>query len=139
MCINGLIEPLRRQYHLSSFFFLHHLTPGYASRLWILTNNSGDVKTLRALTAYEYQSHANALLQRNLKRTKQTGITAHWDLHSLLSPVKILSLRAFPLYSAPEEPRHGNRNIVQALVRIESLQTLILRDARGRIVKPDGK
>ena len=66
------------------------------------------------------------------------GLTAEWSLTKLLSPVKILSLRAFPLYTAPEEPSYGNRNVAQALVRFETLQTLTFRDAKGRIVKPDG-
>ncbi|KAL5522998.1 hypothetical protein ACEPAF_1265 [Sanghuangporus sanghuang] len=100
---------------------------------------SGDKKTLKSLTAYEYQAHAFALLQRNVQRQKQTELTSHWTLHHLLTPVQILSLRAYPLYSAPEEPKYGNRNCVQALVKFESLQTLVLRDPKGRIVKPDGK
>ncbi|KAL5481061.1 hypothetical protein ACEPAI_10002 [Sanghuangporus weigelae] len=100
---------------------------------------SGDRKTLRSLTAYEYQAHASALLQRNVQRQKQTGLRAQWTLHHLLTPVQILSLRAFPFYSAPEEPKYGNRNCIQALVRFESLQTLVLKDPNGRIVKPDGK
>ncbi|OCB90026.1 hypothetical protein A7U60_g2788 [Sanghuangporus baumii] len=100
---------------------------------------SGDKKTLKSLTAYEYQAHAFALLQRNVQRQKQTELTSHWTLHHLLTPVQILSLRAYPLYSAPEEPKYGNRNCVQALVKFESLQTLVLRDPKGRIVKPDGE
>ena len=43
------------------------------------------------------------------------------------------------MYTASEEPKHGNRLCVQAVVRFESLQTLLLRDPKGRILTPDGK
>ena len=99
---------------------------------------SGDRRTLHAVTAYEYQEYATDLLKRNEKRALSKQLTTTWELIEVLSPVQILSLRAFPLYTAAEEPKYGNRLCVQALVRFETMQRMVVRDARGRIVKPDG-
>ncbi|EJC99302.1 uncharacterized protein FOMMEDRAFT_160907 [Fomitiporia mediterranea MF3/22] len=98
---------------------------------------SGDKKAITKVTAYEYQTHAFKLLQRNLSRIPSTGYTNTWKFRPL-SPVQILSLRAFPMYTAAEEPRYGNRNVVQALVRFESMQSLTLRDSRDRVLLPNG-
>lgn len=64
--------------------------------------------------------------------------TFQWSLAKLLSPVRIVSLRGGPLYHGRDEPPTGNRNIVQALVQFDTLQTLTCRDRSGRILKPDG-
>ncbi|THH12126.1 hypothetical protein EW145_g199 [Phellinidium pouzarii] len=100
--------------------------------------SSGNVKLMTKLTAYEYQEHAFRLLQRSVSRASETGCTYSWSLTKLLSPVKIVSLRVFPLYHAIEEPNHGNRNCVQALARFETMQTLTVRDSHGQILRPDG-
>ncbi|KAH8113960.1 hypothetical protein DFH11DRAFT_1509836 [Phellopilus nigrolimitatus] len=99
---------------------------------------AGDPKPITKFTAYEYQQHAMQLLHRSARSTAGTGRTHSWELQKLLAPVQILSLRAYPLYHAPEEPRYGNRLCAQALVRFETLQTLTVRNARGQVIRPDG-
>lgn len=93
---------------------------------------------LSALTAYEFQEHATSLLKRTESRFLSKRLSVKWSLSKLLSPVQILSLRAFPLYTAAEEPKMGNRLCVQALVKFETLQRVCVRDARGREVRKDG-
>ena len=76
------------------------------------------------------------LMRRNAQRAGERTYT--WKLHSLVSPVRILSLRAFPAYYAQQEPAFGNRNCVQAVVRFETLQSLPARNRKGQVIKPDG-
>ncbi|KAI5121716.1 hypothetical protein M0805_002109 [Coniferiporia weirii] len=98
---------------------------------------SGDSKTLTKLTAYEYQEHAVRLLHRSMARASETKRTYTWSLNKLISPVRIVSLRAYPLYHGAEEPKYGNRNCVQAVARFETMQTLTIRNARGQVLRPD--
>lgn len=121
-------------------------------------------------TSYEYREHATTLLNKNVdifKRhlptyTRKGELPSRyfeWNMHTEWSttappssqqkrqslvvkppPVQILSLRAFPLYSAPKEPNYGNRNCVQALVKFDTIQSLTMRDAKTKeVISPDGK
>lgn len=113
-------------------------SPSRATNDLFFPSSRGDRKTLNGLTAYEYQTYAIDLLKKNEARIRPRQLSTTWELSSLVSPVKILSLRTFPLYTAAEEPKYGNRLCVQALVRFETMQRMVVKDARGRAVDLSG-
>lgn len=127
----GAVQTYKRSDSKVRCIFLKHL----CSFIDIITY-SGDARLLREVTAYEYQDHAMQLLRRNAQRTGDRSYS--WKLHSLVSPVRILSLRAFPAYYAQQEPTVGNRMCAQAVVRFETLQSLTVMDRKGQVIKPDG-
>jgi len=94
----------------------------------------GDEKTLKQITAYEFQQRAMELARRK----SLYDAFKVWTLHSEVSPCRILSLRALPAHHGRQEPKTGNRLAVQVLARFETLQSLQLYNKRGQRLRPDG-
>lgn len=78
---------------------------------------SRDEKTLKKLTGGNYASHMMTLL-----RAQDRSRVYVWNLIKEETPCKVLSIRAPVAYYAPDEPKIGNRLLVQALVKFDTLQ-----------------
>ncbi|KLO13326.1 hypothetical protein SCHPADRAFT_904269 [Schizopora paradoxa] len=99
---------------------------------------SGDEKTLKRITSYEFQTHALSLVRKKLKTTASDR-TFVWKLHEEIQPCRIVSLRAVPGHFGNSEPAIGNRLVIQLLARFEMLQSLEMQNKHGQRILPNGK
>ncbi|KAI0319246.1 hypothetical protein OF83DRAFT_832463 [Amylostereum chailletii] len=95
----------------------------------------GNPKKLKELTRDEY---AESALERT-KRFRESSNTYRWKLHGIRSPVEIVSIRATPANYSRQEPKTGNRLLVHALVKFDTLQTLHVYNRAGKPVKEAGQ
>lgn len=77
----------------------------------------GNDQTLRELTSDTYQDQV--LLMRKKQKRDCKYI---WHFHKEVTPARVLSIRATQGYLAQENPKFGNRYIIQAIVRIDTEQ-----------------
>lgn len=82
--------------------------------------SSGDLKTIRKLTGSEYETHSTKLI-----RGRDSSRTYVWNFVKEEKPCKVVSLRAIPGYLASQPPKIGNRLLIQALVKFDTLQVRI--------------
>ncbi|KAI0066847.1 hypothetical protein BV25DRAFT_1819963 [Artomyces pyxidatus] len=98
---------------------------------------AGDAKTLKRLTLPEFAAAARAALPA--PPGAKGPLTYKWRLHKLTAPAQIVSIRAVTAHYGLTEPITGNRLLVNALVRIESEQTLHVYDRTGALVRGVGQ
>ena len=79
-----------------------------------LRNNLREIKRLTT------DSFANETLTAQKKH--KLNCSYIWRFHREINPTQVLSLRVTEGYLAPEEPRFGNRLMVQALVKFDTEQ-----------------
>ncbi|KAG6861321.1 hypothetical protein C0995_001640 [Termitomyces sp. Mi166 len=79
----------------------------------------GDDHTIKELASGTYQDQI-----LRLKKKQNRDCKYIWHFHKEVTPARVLSIRAMPAYLAAEQPKFGNRNVVQALVRIDTEQSL---------------
>ncbi|KAG6889406.1 hypothetical protein C0992_005328 [Termitomyces sp. T32_za158] len=86
----------------------------------------GDDQTLRELTAGTHQDQVFRLRKKQKRDCKYI-----WHFHKEVTPARVLSIRASQGYLAQEPPKFGNRFIIQALVRIDTEQSLEMFTYQG--------
>ena len=79
---------------------------------------SGDVGTIKKLTINPYTSHLQGLLKSRTSPNQRF----RWELHSEVTPPRIVSIRAIEGHLGRGAPRMGNRLVIQALVRFDTMQ-----------------
>ncbi|KAL9710280.1 hypothetical protein Ac2012v2_006576 [Leucoagaricus gongylophorus] len=89
----------------------------------IAKNNLREIKRLTT------DSFANETLTAQKKH--KLNCSYIWRFHREINPTQVLSLRVTEGYLAPEEPRFGNRLMVQALVKFDTEQSLEIYDRGG--------
>ncbi|KAF7789673.1 hypothetical protein EIP86_000619 [Pleurotus ostreatoroseus] len=90
---------------------------------------AGDLKTIRKLTGSEYETHLTKLI-----RGRDSSRTYVWNFVKEEKPCKVVSLRAIPGYLASQPPKIGNRLLIQALVKFDTLQTLQVYNKKGDLI-----
>lgn len=81
------------------------------------------------ITAYEYQTHALRLAKK-----PQKDVMYQWKFHGEVSPCKVVSIRAVPGHYGQLEPKYGNRLMVQAVARFETLQVCLVNGSDLAII-----
>lgn len=76
-----------------------------------------DARTLKKLTNSGYFVHLQSLL-----KTRTPGNRYVWKIHSEVEPAKVVSIRAIDGHLGRGTPKLGNRLVVQALIRFDTLQ-----------------
>jgi hypothetical protein len=77
----------------------------------------GDSKTLKKLTNSGYYAHLQSLL-KNRSPNQNYVWKQYWDV----KPAKIVSIRAIDGHLGRGVPKFGNRLVIQALVRFDTMQ-----------------
>ncbi|TFK38102.1 hypothetical protein BDQ12DRAFT_121149 [Crucibulum laeve] len=101
-----------------------------ARRAYIRVNEAiarRDDKAVKRLTTATYQETALKLLKKKVE-----GITYIWRYHSEVTPTRIVSIRTTEGYLGKEEPKVGNRLLVHALVKFDTMQSLEMYNKNGR-------
>ncbi|KAJ3480764.1 hypothetical protein NLI96_g8121 [Meripilus lineatus] len=93
---------------------------------------SGDDKTIKRLTAADYQSQ-----QLKFIRGQDSSKVYVWKFHGEKKPCKVVSIRAVQAHLGSEEPKIGNRLLVQALVKFDTMQSLQVYSKRGALLQGD--
>ncbi|KAL1743516.1 hypothetical protein HDZ31DRAFT_64938 [Schizophyllum fasciatum] len=88
---------------------------------------SGDNAIVRKHTCHSYQE--TALKLRDMLPQAKVHI---FNLHAFERPTEVLSLRAHEMYIARTPPKHGDRCMIQALVKLDSWQSIESYDKHGR-------
>ncbi|KAG5341350.1 hypothetical protein C0989_011229 [Termitomyces sp. Mn162] len=78
-----------------------------------------DDQTIKELASSTYQDQI-----LRLRKKQRWDCKYFWHFHKEVTPARVLSIRAAPGYLAIDPPKFGNRNAVQALVRIDTEQSL---------------
>ncbi|KAF9450304.1 hypothetical protein P691DRAFT_810616 [Macrolepiota fuliginosa MF-IS2] len=86
-------------------------------------NDSKEIKRLAS------NSFLTDVLAAQKKRS--SAYTYFWRFHREVNPTQIVSLRVTEGYLAPDDPKFGNRLMVQALVKFDTEQSLEIYDRRG--------
>lgn len=76
------------------------------------------MRTIKNLTTNPYTTHLQGLLKSRRLQDHQFK----WTLHSEMAPPQIVSIRAIEGHLGRGSPRLGNRLLIQALVRFDSMQ-----------------
>lgn len=84
----------------------------------IVTPPSGDMGTIKKLTTNPYTSH----LQTLLKSRTSPNNRFKWTLHSEVTPPRVVSIRAIEGHLGRGGPKLGNRLVIQALIRFDTMQ-----------------
>lgn len=92
----------------------------------------GDVSTIKKLTTDPYTTHLQSLLKSRISPNQRF----RWTLESDVTPPKIVSIRAIEGHLGRGGPRLGNRLVVQALVRFDSMQSLEVYSKKGTLISP---
>jgi len=93
-----------------------------------------DTKAIRRYTVATYRETALKRVQNQDKANIYM-----WRLHGENVPCKVLSIRAFPGNLGREDPPFGNRLVIQALVKLDTLQSLQVYSQKGKLLAGDGK
>jgi len=93
---------------------------------------NGDVGTIKRLTINPYTGHLQGLLKSRTSANQRF----RWTLHSEVTPARIVSIRAIEGHLGRGAPRMGNRFVVQALVRFDTMQSLEIYSKRGDLISP---
>ncbi|KAI5834211.1 hypothetical protein K523DRAFT_263652 [Schizophyllum commune Tattone D] len=88
---------------------------------------NGDNATVRKYTCHTYQE--TALKLRDMLPQAKVHI---FNLHAFERPTEVLSIRAHEMYIARSPPKHGDRCMIQALVKLDSWQSIESYDKQGR-------
>jgi len=92
----------------------------------------GDVKTIKNFTTNPYTSH----LQTLLKSRTSPNQRFKWTSHSEVTPPQIVSIRAIEGHLGRGGPKLGNRLVIQALIRFDTMQTLEIYSKQGNLLSP---
>jgi len=106
-----------------------------ASKTYISVNEAlaeGDSKTLKKLTNSGYYAHLQSLL-KNRSPNQNYVWKQYWDV----KPAKIVSIRAIDGHLGRGVPKFGNRLVIQALVRFDTMQSLEVYSKRGVLMSPE--
>ncbi|OBZ67459.1 hypothetical protein A0H81_12631 [Grifola frondosa] len=90
-----------------------------------------DEKTIKAFSTGEQQ-----LAYIKLARQQDSRFLSVWKLHGERMPSRVVSLRATEGHSGLEGPKIGNRLVVQALVRFDTMQSLELHSKKTGALVP---
>ena len=82
-----------------------------------VTSNRRDEKIVKKYTVADYQDTTVTRL-----RSQDKNRTYVWRFHSENEPCKVVSLRAYQAHLGKEAPAQGNRLLIQALVKFDTLQ-----------------
>ncbi|KAK7447464.1 hypothetical protein VKT23_014174 [Stygiomarasmius scandens] len=88
-----------------------------------------DREELLRWTGNEYQGEMEKVVKKNSGPNSNSYI---WSLHRLVSPAKILSIRAIEGHYGKHPPAVGNRLLIQALVRFETEESLEIYSPTGK-------
>ncbi|KAK7685984.1 hypothetical protein QCA50_010794 [Cerrena zonata] len=93
---------------------------------------TGDEKLIKKYTSDVYRNRLLKMLQSRDHRA-----IFRWQYHGSndKEPCRVVSLRAIEANLSMEDPKFGNRLLVQALVKFDTNQTLSLYNGNGQIVK----
>ncbi|KAI0792478.1 hypothetical protein C8Q75DRAFT_890002 [Abortiporus biennis] len=91
---------------------------------------SGDEKTLKKYAVAAYKEHLSKVL-----KARDPSKVYFWKFHGESSPTKVVSLRAVEANMGSEEPKFGNRLLIQALVKFDTLQSLQVYTRKGAVIK----
>ncbi|EIN08305.1 hypothetical protein PUNSTDRAFT_134696 [Punctularia strigosozonata HHB-11173 SS5] len=92
---------------------------------------AGDENTIKQLAIPPYRDR----LLTHIRRRQSEDRLYEWKLHRELAPNSVISLRAQELYMSTKPPVTGQRWLIHALVRFDSLQTLSTYNRRGMLIK----
>jgi len=81
---------------------------------------SRNERDARKVTTSEYQKHICDLIKKSLKTNPNGRLI--WQLHRVVEPIKVLSLRVTQGYFDEQEPKFGNRWMAHALVKFHTEQ-----------------
>ncbi|KAF4618909.1 hypothetical protein D9613_010113 [Agrocybe pediades] len=88
-------------------------------------------KDIKRFTTASYQTQALELARKFRGKTKSNKGRFIWQLHRVVNPVQVLSLRVTEGYLAPDAPRYGNRLMIHALVKFDTEQSLEIYNEKG--------
>ncbi|KAF9521510.1 hypothetical protein CPB83DRAFT_865482 [Crepidotus variabilis] len=95
---------------------------------------SRNERALRDLVTFTYQKQISELVKASLKNNPKGRLL--WQLHRIIDPVQVVSIRTSQGYVGPTEPRFGNRLMIHALVKFDTEQSLEIYSARGQALHP---
>jgi len=81
---------------------------------------SRNERDARKVTTSEYQKHIGDLIKKSLKTNPNGRLI--WQLHRVVEPIKVVSLRVTQGYFDEQEPKFGNRWMAHALVKFHTEQ-----------------
>ncbi|KDQ58710.1 hypothetical protein JAAARDRAFT_34560 [Jaapia argillacea MUCL 33604] len=96
----------------------------------------GDEKTLKRLTGYSYQDHVLKLVR---KRDPKHPRVIQWEFKGEKKPCQVLSLRVEQGHMGKDEVKIGNKYMVQALVKFDTIQTLQTFTRDGTLLTSSGQ
>lgn len=76
------------------------------------------MKTIKKLTTNPYTSHLQGLLKSRTSPNQRF----RWTLHAEVTPPRIVSIRTIEGHLGRGGPKLGNRLVVQALIRFDTMQ-----------------
>jgi len=88
-----------------------------------------DEKTIKELSIAEMQEH-----YLKLTRSQDRSRVYTWKFHGERSPCRILSIRSIPAHMGQHVPNGGSRQLVQALVKFDTLQSLEIHSKKGALL-----
>ena len=75
---------------------------------------------MKKLTTWDYQTDTLSVMKASLKNNPNGRLI--WQLHRVVEPVQVLSLRVTQGHFGDAEPKFGNRLLAHALVKFETEQ-----------------